>query len=110
MANNNLQFEDISYLLKKIEWPAPSNSLASRIQSAAAGEYVIPLMGDMHVVHFRSPFLTMMAVMMALFLGVASGVATSGTASASGVDEHPYGGSSLSVTGIYSGQIQSQGR
>lgn len=110
MANNNLHYDEISYLLKKIEWPAPSHSLALRIQSAAAGEYAIPLTGDMSVVHFRSPFLTMMAVVMALFLGVASGIATGGTASAGVVDEHPYGSSSLSVTSIYSGQIQSQGR
>ena len=107
MTNNN--YEDISYLLKKIEWPEPSRSLMYRIQNAATGEYDVPFISDMNVVHFKSPFLTFAAVTLALFLSVASGVMAGGTESATQTQTaaYPYtNSSSLSVTGIYSGQIQ----
>lgn len=107
MTNNNDNFDELSYLLKKIEWPEPSRSLSYRIQNAVAGEHDMPFAMDMAVVHFRSPFLTFAAVILAMFLGVASGVMTGGTAVANDIQsEHPYGSSSLSVTGIYSGQVQ----
>ena len=98
MTHNHSEFDELSYLLKKIEWPEPSHGLAYRIQNA-------PFAGEMNVVHFKSPFLTMMAVILAVFLSVAAGFATGGTASAGEVD-HLYGSSSLSVTGIYSGQMR----
>lgn len=101
----DLNHDEISYLLNKIEWPQPSSDLAYRIQSAAVGDLAVPFMGDMSVVHFKSPVLTLMAVVLALFLGVASGMATGGTAAANEM-EHPYGSSVMSVTGIYSGHMQ----
>jgi hypothetical protein len=101
------EFDDISYMLKKIEWPAPSRDLAYRIENALTGN--MPFMSDVSVIHFRSPFLTFGAVVLAMFLCVASGFVAGGSASANDVaGDHPYVSSSLSVTGIYSGQAQLQ--
>ena len=103
--NNNTPFDDISYLLKRIEWPEPSRDLAYRIENAVSGN--VPFISDVSVVHVRSPFLTFGAICMAMFLSVASGFMSGGTASASTAPvEHPYVSSSMTLTGIYSGQAQ----
>lgn len=104
--NNNTDFEDISYLLKRMEFPEPGRDLAYRIENAVLGN-AVPFLNDMSVVHFRSPFLTFAAVGLAMFLGIASGFMTGGTASASTINaEHPYVSSSMGVTGVYSGLAQ----
>lgn len=104
--NDNINFDEISYLLKRTEWPEPSRDLAYRIQNAVEGNDMT-FINDMNVVHLRSPFLTFAAVGLAMFLSVASGFITGGAASASAdAADHPYVSSSMSVTGIYSGQVQ----
>jgi len=54
---------------------------------------------------YKSPVITVMAVILSLFLGVASGLATSGKADATEMEiNSPYGATTSSIANIYLGQ------
>ena len=91
--------DDITHLLHKITWPQPTSDLAFRIANEVEGNN-IPYVNYTGFFGFKSPLLSVVAVMLALILGVSSSFTTSGTAAA---DEyaHAYPTSSVSLTQIY---------
>jgi len=103
------QFDEISHLLKKIEWPSPDRTLGQRI----IGEMMAFNMPEAVQISeqqasiwlYKSPVVTMMAVILSLFLGVASGLATSSNADATEMEiTSPYGATTSSIANIYLGQ------
>jgi hypothetical protein len=97
--------DEISYLLKRTEWPNPERSLAFRIQQAVKTDQTVNSFSskgiDNEFWYLKSPLLSFMAVILALFIGVGSGLMTGNEASAEGSSTAIYGDTAASLTDIY---------
>lgn len=110
--DNTPHFDEISRFLKKIEWPAPDRTLGERIidqMISCNGTRMIGLSQQQPSIWFyKSPFITVIAVILSLFLGLASGFVTSHKADAMDANTvNSYDGTAVSVTNIYLGKISS---
>lgn len=96
MKQTDTDHDDIAYLLKIIEWPAEDKFLSLRIRdtiTSGSAAYDFP---------FRSPLLSMMAIILALFIGVASGSLSSNPATATEIQTNGlYETSGISLTSLY---------
>lgn len=104
---NNNNFDDITHLIKKTQWPLPSASLCLRIENAVYAR-AESLMIMQSLWFTRSPLLSGLAVLTALVLGIGSGFVTSGKASANSYS--PYAHASPSIAQVYFGQISENNR
>lgn len=104
---NNKHDDELTYLMKQIVWPQPDRGLAFRIESAVAGSLYSRALVKNGPQEWRvkSPALAFAAVILALFLGIASGAMAGGQASANEINNHPYvTTSTISVMKLYAGQ------
>ncbi len=103
---NNNQFDDLTHLIKKVEWPSPQNHLSLRIAQAVNGaDILFATTSAQPLWLLRSPLLSALAVITALILGIGSGFASAGQASANDDNSLIYGTSSPLITQLYLGQI-----
>jgi hypothetical protein len=102
---NNNQFDELTHLIKKVEWPSPQNHLSLRIAQAVNGADILFATTYQPLWILRSPLLSGLAVITALILGIGSGFASAGHASANDYDSLAYGTSSPLITQFYSGHI-----
>ena len=102
---NNTQYDDLTHLIKKVEWPSPQNHLSLRIAQAVNGADILFATTNQPLWLLRSPLLSALAVITALILGIGSGFASAGQASANDYDSSIYGTSSPLITQLYLGQI-----
>jgi len=101
MENN-----EFSHLLKKIQWASPDDSLAFRIEAAIQRDgqrnpaYINS--SDYGLWYLKSPLLSFMAVILAMILGIGSGIMTGKDASANNLYEKTiYGNTTPSLADIY---------
>ncbi len=102
---NNTQYDDLTHLIKKVEWPSPQTHLSLRIAQAVNGADILFTTTYQPLWLLRSPLLSALAVITALILGIGSGFASAGHASANDYDSSIYGTSSPLISQLYLGQI-----
>jgi hypothetical protein len=108
--NETYQYEDITRLIKKIEWPNPDDNFLHRMQCAAGT--ISPVFFPNDTPWFiKSPLLSCIAVTLALLMGIGSGTLTSVQATAMNYSEPAvYGVSHSSIAKVYFAQSMGNAR
>ncbi|OIN86430.1 MAG: hypothetical protein AUJ12_05635 [Alphaproteobacteria bacterium CG1_02_46_17] len=103
MKTTNNNHPEFRYLLNKIEWPTPDAGLPDIICMQVLSGQCQNIIETAR----RSPMLTIMSVLLALFLGISSGFAFDKKAQATDtqIAVNPY---TMSMTGVYYAHISKQ--
>jgi hypothetical protein len=107
MKIDSFDTHDTSYLLRKIDWPEAHASLGYRIAQEAMMGVNYPNNGRAtnEFWYIQSPILSVVAIIMAMFLGITSGAMTTNQASAAqNMDGLYSSGYSTSITNAYFGK------